>query len=351
MADSSKTEQPTQQRRKKAREKGQVARSRELPGALTIIVVLVWILSLNSVALFTWRGFYRSLLQQAALQELTLSPALLQKTIWVAAQWTVVPMLGAFAIATASTLLQGGFVFSSEALAWKPERLSPGHRLKQIFSAAGLSNTLKSLLPFAAILWLAVSQIRSEWVTFIRLGGLPVARIGSWLLAQCVALVWKCCLVLLLWSALDYLLQRQRLEGDLKMSREEIKQEFKESEGNPQVKAKIRRMQRQVRRQQMLHAVKAATVVVTNPTHYALALEYRPDFAAPVLVAKGLDRLAEEIKQVAIWHEIPLVENRALAHALYRSVEVGQAIPSKLFTAVAEVLAAVYRAQAQVKRD
>lgn len=350
MSDSNKSEQPTERRRTKAREKGQVARSRELPGALAVATVLAWLATRSEVDVFEWRSFYRSVLQLAATQEVTLSAPVLQWTFVFAMKWMMVPLCAACAVGAVSTLMQGGFVFASDALAFKPERMNPAEKLQQLFSSAGLSNTLKSLIPFAIIFWLAVAQVRDTWPKLTQLSEATVASAGAFIVQQLLGLGWKFCLVLLLWSGVDYLLQRQRLEGQLKMSREEIKEEFKESEGNPQVKAKIRRLQRQARRQQMLRSVKTASVVVTNPTHYALALEYRPDMAAPVLVAKGMDRLAEEIKQMAIWQEVPLVENRPLAHALYRSVEVGQAIPTKLYTAVAEVLAAVYRAQAELKR-
>ncbi len=350
MAEGSKTEQPTERRRSKAREKGQIARSRDLPGALTVMAVLGWLVARDAQDVFGWRALFRTLLHISTREEITLASPVLHWSFAFALRWAALPLLAAWSVGTASTLMQGGLVFSTEALSFKPERMSPAQKLQQLFSSAGLSNLLKSLLPFAFILYLAVRQLRAEWSLILRLSEFTLAATARFLLLQTLQLAWQFCLVLLLWSGLDYLLQWHRVEGQLKMSREEIKEEFKESEGNPQVKAKIRRLQRQVRRQQMARAVKTASVVITNPTHYALALEYRPEMAAPVLVAKGLDRFAEELRQIAIWNEVPLVENRALAHALYRTVEVGQTIPSKLYTAVAEVLAAVYRAQAKMAR-
>jgi len=132
------------------------------------------------------------------------------------------------------------------------------------------------------------------------------------------------------------------------MSRQDILDEFKETEGNPTVKARIRRLQRQVRRRRMLKDVPRAAFVITNPNEFAVALEFTADMAAPLVVAKGRNLLAAEIKRVARWHGIPLVENPPLAHALYRAVEIGQSIPPKLYRVVAEVLAAIYRVQAQV---
>jgi len=164
-------------------------------------------------------------------------------------------------------------------------------------------------------------------------------------------LCWKSGLVLLSWAAVDYLLVRQKLESDLKMSRQEMRDEMKQTEGNPAVKGRIRRLQRQLRRRQMLHDTEKASVVITNPTHFAVALRYEMDMEAPIVVAKGKDFLAQEIKEVARWHGIAVLENPPLAQALYHTVEVGSAIPSALYTAVAEILAFVFRAQAQARQQ
>jgi flagellar biosynthesis protein FlhB len=142
------------------------------------------------------------------------------------------------------------------------------------------------------------------------------------------------------------MLQRLNYERQLRMSKEEVRQESKETEGNPQIKRRIRKLQRQVRRRFKLRDVASATVVVTNPTHYAVALEYRMEaMAAPRVIAKGSNLLAQQIKKYALWHDVPLVENKALAQALYHAVEVGDAIPEKLYTAVAEILAFIFKAQ------
>jgi flagellar biosynthetic protein FlhB len=138
-------------------------------------------------------------------------------------------------------------------------------------------------------------------------------------------------------------------EGDLKMSRQEMRDELKQTEGSPETKARFRKIQRQMRRRQMLKATEKATVVVTNPTHYAVALRYESDMAAPIVVAKGLDFAAAKIKEVAWKFDIPVMENRPLAQALYKTVEVGDPIPSALYHAVAEILVLVFRAQSEVR--
>jgi flagellar biosynthetic protein FlhB len=164
-----------------------------------------------------------------------------------------------------------------------------------------------------------------------------------------LGICWKSGLVLLAWAGVDYLLQWRKSEGDLKMSRQDLKDEMKESEGNPASKQRIRRLQRHSRRKQMLKAAETATVVVTNPTHYAVALRYEPNMAAPLVVAKGLDNLAAKIKEIAWLHDIPTMENRPLAQALYKGVEVGDPIPAALYHAVAEILVVVFKAQAEVR--
>jgi flagellar biosynthetic protein FlhB len=161
---------------------------------------------------------------------------------------------------------------------------------------------------------------------------------------------WKSGMVLLGWSSVDYFLLWRKSEGDLKMSRQEIREEMKSTDGNPANKSRMRKMQRQSRRRQMLKATETATVVITNPTHYAVALKFEPSMAAPVVVSKGLDILAAKIKEIAYDLRIPVMENRSLAQALYKSVEVGDMIPSALYHAVAEILVIVYRAQEDVKR-
>jgi flagellar biosynthetic protein FlhB len=162
--------------------------------------------------------------------------------------------------------------------------------------------------------------------------------------------LWKSGLVLLVWAGVDYFLLWVKSEGDLKMSRQDLRDELKSTEGNPASKARIRKFQRQARRKQMIKATETASVVITNPTHYAVALKFEMTMQAPVVVAKGLDLLAAKIKEIARERDIPIMENRALARALYKSVEVGDAIPSALYHAVAEILVLVFKAQQEVQR-
>lgn len=345
MADQNRTERATPRRRQKAREQGQVARSRDLVaglGTMAGVMLLAW--QLPGFA-GNWRGLLRHELDAAATHPDQLVPAwreglFLFRGIALAAALN-------WAVATAGGVAQGGMVFAPSALAPSLNRLNPASRLEQLFSLGALSRMLKSLLPTAVIAYLAIGLLVRDWTHLAAL--LRGSRTGlmAFTAAHLFEMAWKASLVLLVWSTADYLLERWRHENELKMSRQDLRDELKDTEGNPAIKMRIRRLQRHARRRRMLKDVERAAVVITNPTEFAVALEFNMEMAAPVVVAKGRNLLAKQIREVALWHRIPLVENPPLAHALYRAVEVGQAIPPKLYAVVAEILAAIWRAQAR----
>jgi flagellar biosynthetic protein FlhB len=350
MADESKTEQPTQRHREKAREKGQVPRSRELSSALALMACLAVLSSHVSSSVLGWQEFTRSVWEYGATHDLTMCWPLLRATALQAIDWILLPMLAAWGMAVLASLVQGGIVIAPEALQPKLDRLSPASKMKQLVSLTEVSQILRALIPASAIVWICCGIIEREWPHLLEANSTGLHPYFSWLCSVLSEVTWKSALVMAIWSAADYMLIRQKGESDLKMSKQEVREEMKQTEGNPQIKGQIRRLQRQVRRKQMLKNVERATVVVVNPTHFAVALEYGPMLAAPVVVAKGQNLLAEQIKQAARWNNIPIMENPPLARALYRMAEVGQMIPSKLYNAVAEILAFVYRMQAQAAR-
>jgi len=351
MADSSKTEQATPKRRNKAREEGQVARSRELPGVFALAAVAGVIGMMAPTAVTHWSVLYRNTLDTAASSNIeTNGPVLFWSAVEVM-RWIVPILLAAMALSVFSGLAQGGINFAPGALALKFDRFNPASKLGQIFSPVGLSNLLKSLLPFTAILWIAVSSVRANWETMVHASSLGLRVFAGFVGSMIFELTWKAGLVLLAWSAVDYVLTLKKMDSDMKMTKQEVRQEYKETDGNPVIKSRIRQVQRAMRKRQSLKAAATATVIVTNPTHYAVALRYETDMPAPMVVAKGRNLLAEKIKQLARDNGIMLVENKPLAQALYKSVEVGDSIPSKLYQAVAEILALVFRAQAEVRRS
>lgn len=351
MAESNKTEQATPKRQLKARETGQIARSRELPGVLALAAVLATAAWGATESLGHWVTFYRNCLDEAIDGSIEANgPVLFWSTVEVL-RWLVPCLLAGMAISSIAGLAQGGVTFAPKALAPKFERFNPAEKMSQMISPVALGNLLRSLLPFGAILWVAVSALRNEWISITQASGLELAPFVALIGRMLFAIVWKSCLILLAWSAVDYLLIWRKLQSDLKMSKQEVREEYKETEGNPVIKQRIRQIQRQMRKKQSLKAAATATVIVTNPTHYAVALRYEMEMPAPVVVAKGRDILAEKIKAIGRENGIMLVENKPLAQALFKSVEVGDSIPAKLYHAVAEILAVVFRAQAELRRQ
>lgn len=350
MADSSKTENATPRRRQQAREKGQLTRSRELSGALSFITAAAVLAVVMRGAGPHWTDFYRRMMYLANEESLQPNGPVLFWTSVETFRWTVPIMVPVLLVSLASGVAQGGFVFVPSALTPSLDRINPASRLRELVSLAALSNILKSILPFAAIAWAGYACIRSHWDQILASSYGPSRSFASLLGGMTWEICWKSGLVMLAWSGVDYMLLRWKNEGDLKMSRQEVKEEHKQTEGSPENKARVRKLQRQARRKQMIKATDTATVVITNPTHYAVALRYEPSMPAPIVVAKGLDLLAATIKKIALERDIPIMENKPLAHALYKGVEVGEAIPSALYQAVAELLVLVYRTQAELRQ-
>jgi len=351
MADANKTEQATPKRRQKAREQGQVARSRELPGVLALAAMLAALTVIAPSALLHWTVFYRNVLTLASTSDLDASGPML---FWPAVEvmrWLVPVLLAAMVVALLAGVMQGGINFAPEALALKFERLNPSARLGQIFSPLGLSQLLKSLLPFAAMLWIIANAMQSHWGEMSHASNLGLRPFTALVGGTIFEIVWKSGLVLLVWSVVDYALIWKKMDGDLKMSKQDLREELKETDGNPVIRSRVRQLQRAMRRTRSLKAAATASVIVTNPTHFAVALRYEADMAVPLVVAKGRDLLAEKIKQIGRENGIMLIENKPLAQALYKTVEVGDSIPSRLYQAVAEILVMVFRAQAEVRRQ
>jgi flagellar biosynthetic protein FlhB len=350
MADEQKTERGTPRRRQKARERGQLTRTRDLPSALTLLGVAAMLRWGLSGWVPVWRGLFANLLSISSHVEINNPSPLFNLTMFGVVRWAAPPLALAWCISAMGLLAQGGFVFAPQAFEPKWDRFNPANNISRIFSVGGLSPLLKSLLPASLLIYFGVAILTKNWSQLIHSSqmGLPAAT--AWLAGLLYEFAWKGGLVLLVWSGIDYGLQRWNYERSLRMTKQEVRDESKDTEGNPATRGRIRRRIREMRRKYMLQQVRRATVVITNPDEFAVALEYIPEeMAAPVVVAKGRGELAQKIKREARWQEIPIVENRPLAQALYRTVEVGGTIPAKLYRAVAEVLAFIYRAQASVR--
>lgn len=340
-----RTEQPTQFRLKKARDEGRFPVSRELPHSIQF---LLFVALLTGQFPVWWTAI------QASTKNLLATSFHIhtgQQSILDLFRTHVLPLavslLSTGAVVVGGSLLAHlasiGFALAPSKLAPNLSHLAPGSNLKGALTRGGRSTVeAMALLPlFLMAAWLAVF---GNWSTLLRL---PHMAFGSELkvLADIFSdLLWKAALVLLLWGAVDLWRARRRHVRELRMSKQEIREEFKQHEGNPEIKARIRRIRRELLRRRMMAAIPGATAVIVNPTHFAVALRYAPDSkTAPTVVAKGKNYLALRIRERAVAYQIPVIENPPLAQALYKQVEVGQEIPVGLYHAVAEILAYVFR--------
>lgn len=346
MADKgSKTEQPTQRRLEKARKEGQFASAREFVSALQFLVFL-GLLSAGGARWFAaFRTTARSLLRLAFRPELT--PADLIHVAWQIVRIHVLPLVlagGAIAAATVGLRLittRGGISFKK--LAPDAKRFDPFSRLAEI-PRQNLPSLGQAILMVPIFLWAVYAVVREKLETLLTLPLRGVDAGVAFLASSLMELFWKAAAVFVVFGSVDLFRQMQRHNSELKMTKQEVREEMKDVEGNPQMKARIRRIQRDRARKQMMKEVPKATAVITNPTHFAVAIRYHIDsMAAPLVVAKGKNYLALRIKQRAIEHQVPIIENPPLAQALYKSVDVGQEIPPHLYRAVAEILAYIYK--------
>jgi flagellar biosynthetic protein FlhB len=270
MAEQNKTEKASPRRRQKAREQGQVARSRDLTAGLGAMTAVLFLAREMPAFVGDWRALLRQELAMAATHPDQFVPV--WRDAWPVFRGVALAAGIGWMVATAGGFAQGGIVFAPTALAPHWKRFNPVSHLEQLFSLSALSRLLKSLLPTAVVVYFAVEVLIRDWrflPTLLRGSRTALAVLAT---ARIFEVAWKGCLALLLWAGADYGLERQRHENELKMSRQEQKDEFKETEGHPAIKQRIRRLQRQSRRRRMLKDVERAAVVITNPTEYAVAL-------------------------------------------------------------------------------
>jgi flagellar biosynthetic protein FlhB len=342
-----RTEKATPKRREDARKKGQVARGPDLPAALAFLGALV-MLKLLSENFFDRIGFSIKDAANGIANFKPLTDADLHMLVLGAGKSLALlslPIVAmAFAGVVAGNFAQGGLSFAGEALKPKAERFSPAKNIKKLFSPDSVVNLLKSLikLTFVAIVAYGVLQpIIESAPTFV---GAPLETVAVRLGETIYSLAIRCAIVFVVLAAADYGYAYYKHEKSLRMSKQDIRDEFKQQEGDPLVKSQRRRAARALAQSRSIAQVPTASVIITNPTHFAVALRYdREKDAAPVLVAKGADLVAAKIREIARANDIPLVENPPLARALFKSVEPNQIIPVEFFAAVAEILAYVFR--------
>lgn len=341
-----KTEGASSKKLEKAREEGQVAKSTEVP---SVVVLLAGVLALNAFAFFIYQRLILVLQDGLSFTGIPLfSDVAVVHLLFVATQRLFIILgpllLAVFVAALVSNIFQVGFVLSWKAVAPKFSRIDPIKGFAQKFSSRALMEFLKSILKIAIIFGVTYMVVKSEVENIIRLYDHGVAAILLYVLKVSLEIFIKVILVMAVLAVIDFAFQRWKFMEDQKMTKQEVKDEHKQAEGDPQVKARIRQLQAAAARKRMMSDVPKADVVVTNPTRLAIAIRYDGmTMNAPTIVAKGAGAVAANIRRIAEESNVPLVENKALARNLYKIVEVGQEVPTEEFQAVAELLAQVYK--------
>lgn len=340
-----KTEQATDARREDFRKRGQVAMTRELSTALFFLISA-------GVLYVTSRFFLQNIVEifnRAMGGELvyTIREGKITEVLSFVGYKLLIlvsPVLfAAMIIGIAAQVLQTGFLQVEDALTPNLNKLNPLNSLGRIFSLKGVMELFKSILKMVAIGWAVFLILKGEISKIPYLSGYDVESILAFLGVIAFKLLLTAGIFMLVLAVADYFFQRWQLEKEMMMTKQEIKEEHKSREGDPLIKARIRKVQREVATRKMMREIPKADVVVTNPTHIAVVLKYSDKLPAPQLVAKGADLMAERIKQIARDNNIPVIENKPLARTIFKTLKVGQVIPRELFVAVAEVLSYVYR--------
>jgi flagellar biosynthesis protein FlhB len=347
MAKPEQTEKATPKRRKEAREKGQVPRSQELAGSV-IFLAAVFILYASYGPAITGieNSIGRAFLEVRLHEDPTLHSAWLLILQALAPVAVVLSMLlgVAFAIGIIANIAQFGLLFSLKPITPSFGKLNPISGFARLFSKQTLVNFAKQILKLGAV-GVILYQAVSKNIDLLGAIGQTTPTAFVAMVAQMVfSIAWQFSLLLVFVGVLDYLWTRYQLEDSLKMTKQEVKDELRQYEGNPEAKSALKRRQREFARRRMMASVPRATVVVVNPTHFAVALQWDElEMEAPVVTAKGADFLARRIRELAEEHDVPIMENAPLARALYERVEIDQMIPPNLYAAVAQVIAFVFK--------
>lgn len=347
MAKPEQTEKATPKRRSEARKRGQVAKSPDLAGAA---VFLAGVFVLRTLAPGTIGQVGAAM--QALLWRIHEHQDFTPQAVWMlfarvfASAGLLLGVLfgAALLCALLVNLLQTGMVFSLKPLTPSFNKINPLTGLKRMFSKQVLVNLGKQLLKLGAVLVIVYTSISSSFGTLLTIGEMPASQLIGFVGNVAFSIAWKFGFMLVIVGLLDFAFERWQYEESLKMSKQEVKDEYRQSEGNPEVKGAVKRRQREFARRRMMAAVPKATVVVTNPTHFAVALEWDElKMEAPVVTAKGADLIAKRIREIAKENGVPIMENPPLARTLYAKVDLDQSIPPNMYAAVAQVIAFVFK--------
>ena len=347
MARPEQTEKATPKRREEARGRGQVAKSPDLAGAAVFLAGVFVLHALAPAALGSLSTTVQEILWRIhEHQELTINSTWMLFARGFGSLGLLMGMLfgAALIVGVGVNVLQTGFLMSLTPLQPQFNRINPLTGFQRMFSKQVVVNLAKQLLKLGAVLIIIWTSVTANINTLLMLGQLPPSSMLSFVGDLIFTIGWKFGFLLLVIGLLDYAYEKWQYEESLKMSKQEVKDEYRQSEGNPEAKGALKRRQREFARRRMMAAVPKATVVVTNPTHFAVALEWDElKMEAPVVTAKGADLVAKRIREIAVENGVPIMENPPLARTLYAKVELDQSIPPNLYAAVAQVIAFVFK--------
>lgn len=341
-----KTEKPTPKKKREAREKGQVAQSREINSAFVLIGCFLVMYLYSSYMMDQFKINARYMLTMDVVDGLYTAEGIRQ--LFISSVITVARVAGpvagtALGIGLIASYAQVGFLFTTKPLTFKPDKLNPIEGLKRIFSRRSLAQLMKSLLRITIIGYISYRYLISQYSGIPRLLNMEIEEITRFIGITTINIGFRAGAVLLVLAVIDFFFEKYEFQRNIMMTKQELKEEYKQTEGNPQIKARIREKQRQISMRRMMAEVPKADVVITNPTHFAVALKYDAEIAdAPHVVAKGQDLIALKIKEIARENNVEVVENPPLARNIYQETDIGDVIPSDLYQAVAEVIAFVY---------
>ena len=352
-----KTEPATEKKLSDARKEGQVAKSREIAnglGLLALFVVLrVWVGIMGQQFLDVFANIYGRISETVVFWRggmpgndiyLVFREILIQVVI-ITCPLAIVGVIVAFV----SDVVQVGWKPTSKPMQPKFSKMNPISGFKKIISLNSLVELIKSIAKIGLIVYICYNYLQDKWTLLFLLYDMPLLQALQLVATTVTDLGIRVAAVYMIIAAADFIYQKVKFARDMRMTKQEIKDEYKQQEGDPQIKGKIRQRMREASQRRMMQDLPKADVVITNPTHYAVAIKYDPEVAdAPIVLAKGEDYMAAKIKEVAKEHKIEIVENKPLARMLYANVEIGQAVPPELYQAVAEVLAFVYHLQGKV---
>ncbi|MFC1538598.1 flagellar biosynthesis protein FlhB [Candidatus Latescibacterota bacterium] len=340
-----RTEQATEKRRRETRNRGQVARSMDLNSVVILAACFLTLMVFGNYFINGLGGNIRGFFNLSSSFNMSLANTrnlffnvILRYFIIIMPIFVLIAIVGVLV-----NILQVGFLFTGEPLRPKLEKISPLEGFKRLFSKRSVETLLKDILKIIVVGWIGYTAIKGMMNDILNTAGFTAGQIITFTGMSVFKISMKILIGYGVLAILDYAFQRWDYENSMKMTRQEIREEMKQTEGDPLLRARVRSAQREMARRRMMAEVPKAEVVITNPTEIAVALSYEKAMIAPVVVAKGRRLLAEKIRSIAEESGVPIVENVFLAQALYKAVDVGQSIPGELYTAVAEVLAYVYQ--------